>query len=169
MNIFHLDPCPKSAAEMLCDKHVPKMLLESCQMLCTGYQKHAGVNDTLYKPAYVNHPMTIWVGHSKQNWLWLFEHATAIAEQYTLRYNRIHKSQRILSLLWLMEAEESMPDIGFTSPPQCMPDEYKVQNNYIKGYRNYYLGEKIRFAKWQKGVQEPEWWTEALYPEAKSA
>ena len=104
MNIFHLDPCPKSAAEMLCDKHVPKMLLESCQMLCTGYQKHVGVVDTIYKSAYVNHPMTIWVGHSKQNWIWLFEHATAIAEQYTLRYNRVHKSQRILSLLWFRHA-----------------------------------------------------------------
>jgi len=29
MNIFFLDKTPDGSAEMLCDKHVPKMLLES--------------------------------------------------------------------------------------------------------------------------------------------
>lgn len=163
MNIFHLDSCPKVSAQMLCDKHVPKMLLESCQMLCTSYQKLAGTKDGLYKPAYKNHPMTIWVGHSKQNWLWLFEHAVGIAEQYTKRYNKIHKSQRILSSLWLLQAEDSIPLNGFTPPPQCMPDEYKMEDNYIQAYRKYYLGEKIRFAKWNKGVPSPRWWAESLH------
>ncbi len=158
MNIFHLDPCPESAAQMLCDKHVPKMLLESCQMLCTGYQKHAGLDSTLYKPAYINHPMTIWVGHSKQNWRWLFEHAKGIAEQYTLRFNRKHKSQNILTLLWLMEAESSLPENGFTSPPQCMPDEYKVKGNSLIAYRKYYKGDKAYFAKW--AYSDTPWWWE---------
>jgi hypothetical protein len=39
MNIFFLDKNPQKAAEYLCDKHVPKMLLESSQMLCTAVQR----------------------------------------------------------------------------------------------------------------------------------
>jgi len=35
-----------------------------------------------------------------------------------------------------------------------MPDEYKV-SNYIKSYRNYYVGEKKRFARYT-GVDVPD-------------
>ena len=33
MNIFVLDKDPYVAAQMMCDKHVVKMILEGCQML----------------------------------------------------------------------------------------------------------------------------------------
>ena len=36
MNIFFLDKTPEGSAKMLCDKHVPKMVLESSQMLSTA-------------------------------------------------------------------------------------------------------------------------------------
>ena len=36
MNIFYLDKDPVVAAQMSCDKHVVKMILESAQMLCTA-------------------------------------------------------------------------------------------------------------------------------------
>ena len=36
MNIFFLDKTPEKSAQYLCDKHIPKMLLESCQMLSTA-------------------------------------------------------------------------------------------------------------------------------------
>ena len=35
MNIFYLDKDPVIAAQLSCDKHVVKMILESAQMLCT--------------------------------------------------------------------------------------------------------------------------------------
>jgi len=38
MNIFILDKDPVVAAQMLCDKHVPKMLVESGQMLSTVHR-----------------------------------------------------------------------------------------------------------------------------------
>ena len=50
-----------------------------------------------------------------------------------------------------------IPDIGFTEPPQCMPDEYKDED-YIQGYRDYYWYDKKYFAKWNKGVDAPAWW-----------
>ena len=36
MNIFVLDRSPQAAAQMQCDRHVVKMVLESAQMLCTA-------------------------------------------------------------------------------------------------------------------------------------
>jgi hypothetical protein len=30
----------------------------------------------------------------------------------------------------------------FTQPPQCMPDEYKVDNDSVTAYWNYYENEK---------------------------
>ena len=29
-----------------------------------------------------------------------------------------------------------------TEPPQCMPDEYKVEGDSVQAYWNYYIGEK---------------------------
>jgi len=79
MNIFFLDTDPYKAALALCDKHVPKMLLESCQMLSTAVQANAKKEfDDLYKPAYPKHPMTIWVGHTRQNFIWALENAVYI-------------------------------------------------------------------------------------------
>ena len=38
MNIFYLDKDPVVAAQMMCDKHVVKMILESAQMLSTAHR-----------------------------------------------------------------------------------------------------------------------------------
>mgnify|MGYP006111384259 CR=1 FL=1 len=56
MNIFCLDKDPVKAAEMMCDKHVVKMIIESCQILSAvqgsllcrmGFLKHYFVMLTL--------------------------------------------------------------------------------------------------------------------------
>jgi len=49
--------------------------------------------------------------------------------------------------------------------PQAMPDQYKDSNAVI-AYRQYYIGEKTRFAKWKMDNQ-PEWFMkkEPLYIE----
>ena len=44
-----------------------------------------------------------------------------------------------------------------TTPPQCMPDEYK-DDDYVTAYRKYYQGAKSYFAKWERGVSAPDWW-----------
>ena len=57
MNIFVLDKDPYIAAQMMCDKHVVKMILEGCQMLSTVHSLDV-VQDNkpvLYKPCFHNH------------------------------------------------------------------------------------------------------------------
>jgi len=163
MNIFFLDKDPELSANSLCDKHVPKMLLETCQMLSTAYQRHMGDHEELYKSAYSKHPMTIWVGDSRANFDWAFDHALSISKQYTFRFNKSHKSHRILETIdrECKTNTVNIPDIGFTEPPQCMPDEYKNEN-YVQGYRDYYWNDKKYFAKWAKGVDAPAWWSEEI-------
>ena len=151
MNIFHLHKDPKICAEYHCDKHVVKMILETAQMLSTAYQRHCGLDECLYKPAYPKHPMTIWVGDSIENYKYALMLGTELGKQYTKRYRKIHKSSNIISLLrgigraW--NVEDNFPSVKFTPPPQCMPDEYKNED-YITAYRQYYIGEKKRFAKY---------------------
>ena len=160
MNIFFLDKTPELSAEYLCDKHIPKMLLESAQMLSTAVQSYTGRIDKLYKPAYPNHPMTKWVSEHSKNFDWTLLLGCKISDEYKFRFGKYHKSENIVETLCFAVEDNSFTGYGMkgnmTTPPQCMPDQYR-NKNYVTAYRNYYKGEKT-FAKWEKGRQQPEWW-----------
>ena len=159
MNIFFTSRSPVVSARHLCDKHVPKMLLETCQMLSTGLQRHTGLLDELYKPAYPNHPMTKWVGDSYFNFGWALYHATELAKEFEFRFKKEHKSKRIVNFIHHnMHICQSMPITkgGWTAIPLCMPDKYKTEDVFLS-YRLYYNGEKSHFAKWEKGRKKPTW------------
>ena len=158
MNIFFLDETPYKSAQYLCDKHVPKMLLESAQMLSTALHSHTmGISTGIYKEAYPNHPMTKWVGSTFSNFQWTLENAVFISHEYCKRFNKLHKSSRILNAIYDNQYYKEIPDEQFTTPPQGMPDEYK-DKYYVIAYRKYYMGAKAYFAKWERGVSAPEWW-----------
>ena len=157
MNIFFLHRDPQWAANALCDKHVPKMLLESAQMLSTAVQKYTDRIEELYKPAYPNHPMTKWVGFSSSNFIWALENAVFISQEYIKRFGKVHKSSRIINNIYDHQYIDDIPKGDFKEPPQCMPDEYK-DKDYVVAYRKYYMGAKAYFAKWERGVSAPEWW-----------
>ena len=40
MNIFALDSDPFKAARMMCDKHIPKMIVETAQMMASALIRH---------------------------------------------------------------------------------------------------------------------------------
>ena len=162
MNIFFLDKTPDMSAKYLCDKHVPKMLLETCQMLSTAVQKYVGRIEDLYKPAYPKHPSTIWAGTTRNNFVWLLEHGNEINYQYEIRYNKKHKSKRILDIIQDRGYDSEIP-LGnsewITDPPLCMPEDCK-RDCYIFSYRKYYMDYKRPFAKWDKLNNKPDWWIE---------
>lgn len=180
MNVFFLSKNPIDAALEMCDKHNVKMPVESGQMLSTVHRyldgnqtwrlskkgrqiKHWKMFDEnkekkLYKVVHLNHPSTIWTRQTLGNYLWHFELFKAMLDEYTFRYGKIHKSTELLEIL--KEPPQNIPKGDFTSPPLCMPDQYK-QKNAVIAYRNYYIGEKANFAKWQKGREMPEWFNYA--------
>lgn len=40
--------------------------------------------------------------------------------------------------------------IGFTEFPQAMPEQYRVAGDPVTAYQKFYIGEKLRFARWTK-------------------
>jgi hypothetical protein len=146
MNIFVLDKDPIKAAQMLCDKHVVKMILESAQMLCTTHWQKGG--EALYKPTHTKHPCNLWLLESIKNYDWLLTHAIYLCYEYTNRYHKIHKSQPIIE--WCCANKPDLPKRSRTPFAQAMPEKYK-DKDAVKAYRQYYLGEKLHFAKWKIG------------------
>ena len=155
MNIFYLDKDPYKAAEFQYNKHVVKMILESAQMLCTAHHHYGNGENVPYKKAHYNHPSTIWCRENKNHYRWLYNHMIALGQEYTDRYR--DKNGKGKQHLTITKCKESLccyppgiPEGIFLEPPQCMPDEYKVKNNSIKAYWNYYIGEKHTIANIKK-------------------
>jgi hypothetical protein len=162
MNIFALDKDPLIAAQMMCDKHVVKMILEGCQMLSTVHSLDTVQDNkiTLYKPCFHNHPCTIWARASKSNYYWLANHTFELTNEYSSRYyGKIHKSTD-MAYWFTKNAPSNLPNTICTDFAQAMPDQYKNVDG-VTAYRAYYLGEKAKFAKWKLG-NEPMWFTSAM-------
>jgi len=160
MNIFFVDRDPIIAAQMMCDKHVVKMILESAQMLSTAHRvldgdEHAN-NAGMYKMAHKNHPSTIWVRANSENYDWLQQHMEALMTEYTYRYGKHHATERLIYSLW--EHPKNITNGDFTDPPMCMPDHCKDEDT-VSAYHKYYIMEKSNFATWKRR-DKPEWFNE---------
>ena len=154
MNIFALDSSQVKAAQMQCDKHVVKMVLETAQLLCSAFP----VGSAPYRRTHYNHPCAVWTRASRHNALWLAEHGLALAEEYGHRYGKQHASESVI--LWCIRnlSQADLPIGPVTLFAQAMPDEYKCADP-VKAYRAYYRGAKADIATWNKGRPAPEWWT----------
>ncbi|UWI83112.1 pyrimidine dimer DNA glycosylase/endonuclease V [Wolbachia endosymbiont of Howardula sp.] len=169
MNIFILDTHPVFAAEMLCDKHIVKMTLETAQLLSNVY--HIALKGTnpfvsmmeydiqivpLYKLTHAHHPCSIWTQHSQKNFEWLLHHGIALYKEYFLRYKKIHKSQKVIDWCVNHKSMIRFQMLDMQEFIQAIPEQYKCLNP-VDGYRKYYLKEKMRFAKWEHSRKVPEW------------
>ena len=149
MNIFYLHKDPVEAAKLQYNKHVVKMILESAQMLCTAHHEIMGDDANVpYKRAHVNHPSTIWARRSAQNYVWLYDHFVALAQEYKKRYGKDHLSYTKCEP-YLRYLPGGLPYTGFTQPPQAMPDEYKDECS-LQAYWNYYINDKKHIANLNK-------------------
>ncbi len=147
MNVFFLDVSPVKAAQMQCDRHVVKMILESAQLLSTAHRELDGDNwadaNGLYKSTHKNHPSAIWARESKHNYDWLYDHFYALCDEYRYRYGKEHKSWTKLGVVLKNRPVNIMRlPFDFYEPPQCMPDKYKVGGDSVQAYRNYYAFDK---------------------------
>jgi len=169
MNIFVLDECPITSAQMQCDKHVVKMPLETAQMLCSVWYRYGLGDKVPYKEAHKNHPCTLWAGDSMDNYNWLWQHGMELCFEYTRRYNKIHKCQQVIMDISYPSPRNFSFDNYLTTPhPQCMPEEYKcsylrIHNNAVRAYRQYYVNDKKDIAKWEKSRDMPMWYLKESY------
>ena len=144
MNIFILDTNPVVAAQMQCDKHVVKMVLESAQILST-------IAGGPYRPTHSSHPCVLWAKANATNYNWLVRHALALCAEYTARYGKRHKSQAVIEHC---APHSTQLPIGVTPFVQCMPEQYRHADPVI-AYRQYYHSKQ--FAVWAY-TQPPYWW-----------
>ena len=188
MNLFILDSDPVKAAQLQCDKHVVKMIVESAQMLSTAHRMLDGVlkrapsksgktmskhwtlpddrDDVLYKAVHMAHPCTVWTMKSNNNYTWHWVHFAALCDEYTYRYKKVHATDKLLR-----EKLKSLPrniDVGYLtqkplamkSNPECMfPDDP------VKSYRMFYQTKQDRFKMVWTGREVPEWFKKNCVPE----
>jgi len=79
----------------------------------------------------------------------------AIGDENKARYGKIHASVSVIN--YLAENKPELPNIGLTRFHMCMPDEFKIGDDPVLSYRNFYIKDKSRFAKWKLG-NIPEWY-----------
>lgn len=163
MNIFVLDMNVEKCARYHCDQHVVKMILESIQIICTalngkGFQ-------TPYKSTHIKHPCVLWAGESFDNIKWLTMLAKSLNREYKYRYRKSadHASVQVLDQIKVMKFESA----GLTEFAQAMPEKYRVPGNPVRAYRRFYVGEKLRFAKWTRR-KRPAWIEEYLREQASA-
>lgn len=165
MNIFVLSENPRQAAKYLADKHVPKMLVESAQMLANAYTLDMLAKDdcpktqkgTSRKHSYLHHPCSKWAIECFGNWYWLLKHAQEICRQFKLRRGKNHFTEDFIYWCYLHVPNwlPKYPDFSTTKFAIAMPEEY-ITDDIVESYRNYYKCEKS-FAKWDK-TEIPNWW-----------
>ncbi len=160
MNIFFLNRDPVQAARDHCDKHVPKMILESAQLLATALWEN-GIQAP-YKPTHKNHPSSLWVRESNDNFIWLYTMAITLCSEYRLRFGKTHKTETVLLTLWkLWVNEKPFGNNGLTPFPQVVPQAYK-QENPVSAYRELYIKDKSRFATWHRSFHGvPSWYSQS--------
>ena len=192
MNIFYVDKNPETAAKMMCDKHIIKMILESAQMLCTAKRVLDGKEyfsttkngrkikrwrldnpneeAIIYKAGWLGHPSTKWVLESAYNYVWLYRHFKALNDEFMERFPKNkplgHKSFQLLGEI-LKDPPKNAPinKIG-SLPTPAMPEECKVFNDgvidVVESYRKYYIMKKKDFARWSHPGKAPVWFTEGV-------
>jgi len=157
MNIFYLSRDIKKCAQMHCDKHVNKMILEGAQLLASAIHlthPDASTIPNLYRLTHKNHPDAVWVRSSINNYLYLMDLMEALNDecQYRYEHNKDHVSwTKVLSWPY-----PDLPDIEFTEPPKCVHDDFKTIADTVDAYREYYKRDKRTIAAWTKR-SPPDW------------
>ena len=170
MNIFVTDFCPIKSAQVLPDKHIVKMPLETCQMLSIVASKKWGhgfgdlprLDGSPYKTekgAFRNHPCTIW---AQQNWSWLIRHGLALCDEYTYRYGKVHSCEKTLlhaEMIFPFQYLRSVADHA-TVFARAMPDQWKYDDTIddITAYKRYIASKPwVKDNYLRKPERKPDW------------
>jgi len=164
VNVFYLHHSPSIAASYHCDKHVGKMLIESCQLLATAHHEFGNGDKVSYRPTHRNHPSAIWTRQSRLHYMWVSDLARALGREFFLRYRHDHKSRQVLinELMYPPPGMYALPHL-WSDPPLAMPDEYK-SDNAVQAYRRYYASKAATMPlQYYRGeAQQPVWLSDLL-------
>lgn len=155
MNLFILDIDPVKAAKLNCDKHVCKIILEVAQMLCLARIAN-GLDAPWEGKSHLNNHVSKWVRENMSNYNWTVEHGLALCDEYTRRYEKDHKTRRIIE--WCRDNPPSLINAPMTPFRQAVAEDC-YDADPVRAYIKYYNRYKARFCKWtlkgKKGKRIP--------------
>lgn len=171
MNIFVLSLNPREAARWHVDKHVVKMILESCQLLYNahwawgrpeilgyiGYsviglsylQKSLDIPESMitapeggYRPVHIHHPCSVWTRRTIGNYLWLCRLSIELLIEFNWRYpGKIHKCEKHIQWLFT-NPPPGIRNFGISPFAIAMDPIYKISLDPVDCYRNFYKTSK---------------------------
>jgi len=118
----------------------------------------------LYKATHINHPSAVWTRSHAINYNYLYKLFCAVCDEYTYRYGKIHMTDTKLRNILRKEPDNIYFDNKtkiWLGPTPAMPDECKIDGDYLASYRKYYIDKKVSMAKWTKR-QPPQWFIEGI-------
>lgn len=149
MNIFATYDCPVESAQVLDDKRVVKMILESAQLLW-NVASLAG-RPAAYRPTHVNHPCAVWVRQTRQNYDWLLEHFYALSTEYRRRYKKQHACVKFNDIF--LDNRELVPDLELLPFMNCTP---------FKDMPVHHAYQAALLDKWLNDKRTPTWYSMPL-------
>ncbi len=155
MNIFVVDRNPVKAARALCDSHVVKMILESCQLLST-YDFLHGRPEGRFAPTHRNHPCRVSLENPGVR-RWLRLHLGALLDEYERRFGRAHACRAMYLKFWKLPGDSGpfrFPENAFAA---VMPERFR-RGGIVRSYRAYYRYKKQTLLRWNyTRAAEPVW------------
>jgi hypothetical protein len=148
MNIFVTSTSPVQCARDIPDRLLPKMILETAQLLSTAHHVLDDLDQDnplpgdqdLYRKTHANHPCGVWVRASADNYQWTYLYLLALGVEFHRRRDKTHLTIRKLRHR-LARAPYNVPTAPLSPPPACMPDEYKVPSEAaqwpVRSYQDY--------------------------------
>lgn len=146
MNLFATSQCPEQSAKDHCNVHCVKLIVEVCQMLSTAHFVLDG-EQLGYKPTHQNHPCSIFVRSTSENYKWTYQHLKALCDEYTFRTGKVHKSSELL--ISLAKQPSKIEVAERTNFAMAMPDDFKKLGIFdqTKAYQSYL---RSKFTEWQQ-------------------
>lgn len=133
MNIFAVSKSPRVCSRVLDDLRLSKMILETCQILCTVLNLEAGKQVTPYRNSHATNRLIKWAAESDANWCWLWELGEGYGNEFIYRRGHKHASHLVIQGLsfrapiklecgdqpkqWINAASNKSLDLDFTHLP----------------------------------------------------
>ena len=174
MNIFVTDRDPIKSAQVLPDKHIVKMPLETCQMLSIIYSKwyynwgdlhkKDGTPYFTEKGGFRNHPCTVWAAQNHYNTAWLIQHGCALSREYTHRYGKVHGcAETLFEAKKIFQQKADKAIVCFTMATdfaRAMFEEFKYDDTIdtLTAYKRYIAAKPwVKTNYLRDPTRKPEW------------
>ena len=166
MNLFVLSESSVEAANALCNKHVIKMCSETANMLLWPF-KNMGIElpySKLGRPlrlSHQNHPATKWTCESEENYKWSRTHFITMLRSYKDRYGRRHYAENYAEFISRNEHLLAFLNSKQTPFARCFgkfEEQLQSIEDTVSAYRQYYILDKVNFARWPSEESIPDWW-----------